>query len=228
LFANSIQQFEQEPGPHRQSGHPENGARILAKPGSFPSHYLKRPRNDNLQIMKLKVINPFIAALLLISLSPVLTVNAGGDLRAEAETAIKNLQSADSTLTNLFSSSAGYAVFPKVGKAGFIFGAEHGDGIVYEEGKPSGEATLSEINVGPQVGGESFYEVIFFQTTEALANFKEGHFEMSAKAGAVAAAEGAALNAKYREGVLVFTLPRSGLMVQVAIGGQKFTFKPLK
>jgi hypothetical protein len=50
---------------------------------------------------------------------------------------------------------------------------------------------------------------------------------MSAKVGAVAAAEGGALIAKYREGVLVFTLPRSGLMAQVAIGGQKFKFKPL-
>ena len=41
-------------------------------------------------------------------------------------------------------------------------------------------------------------------------------------------AEGAALSAKYREGVIVFTLPRSGLMAQVAIGGQKFSYKPLE
>jgi hypothetical protein len=51
---------------------------------------------------------------------------------------------------------------------------------------------------------------------------------MSAEVGAIAAAQGAALNAKYREGVLIFTLPRSGLMAQAAIGGQKFSYKPLK
>jgi len=50
---------------------------------------------------------------------------------------------------------------------------------------------------------------------------------MSAKVSAVVAAEGAALNAKYREGVLVITMPRSGLMAQVAVGGQKFRFRPL-
>ena len=177
--------------------------------------------------MKRTIINPLLPALFLITISPMLTASASGDLAAEAEIAIKNLQSADSTLTNCFSNSAGYAVFPKVGKAGFIFGAEHGNGIVYEKRKPIGEATLTEINVGPQVGGESFYEIIFFETAEALANFKEGHFEMSAKASAVAAGEGGALNAKYREGVMVFTMPRSGLMAQVAIGGQKFRFKPL-
>jgi lipid-binding SYLF domain-containing protein len=178
--------------------------------------------------MRRENLNPLLASLFFITLSPVFTVTAGGDLRTEAETALKNLQSADSTLTNLLSNSAGYAVFPRVGKGGFIVGAEHGNGIVFEKGKPVGKVTLTEINVGPQAGGEAFYEIIFFETAEALTDFKEDHFEMSAKVSAVAAAEGAALNAKYQEGVLVFTLPRSGLMAQAAIGGQKFRFKPLK
>ncbi len=176
--------------------------------------------------MKRTIHNPFLLALTLITLSPVLTATARGDLAADAETAIRNLRSADSTLTNLFNNSAGYALFPRVGKAGLILGAEHGKGIVYEKGKPIGEATVTEINVGPKVGGEAFYEIVFFETAEALAGFKEDHFEMCAKVNAVAAAEGAALNAKYQEGVIVFTMPRSGLMAQVAIGGQKFRFKP--
>jgi len=177
--------------------------------------------------MKLKIIRALLPSLFLISFNAVLPAAASNDQRAEADIAIRNLQSADSTLTNFFSNSAGYAVFPRVGKAGLILGAEHGNGMVYEQGKPIGEATLTEINVGPQVGGEAFYEIIFFQTSEALASFKEGHLEMSAKVSAMAAAEGAALNAKYHEGVLVFTMPRSGLMAQAAIGGQKFRFTPL-
>jgi lipid-binding SYLF domain-containing protein len=176
--------------------------------------------------MKRTIIKTLLHSVILITLSPVLAT-ANSDLAAEAETAIRNLQSADSTLTNFFNNSTGYVVFPSVGKGGLIVGAEHGKGIVYEKGKPIGEATLTEINVGPQIGGQAFYEIIFFETAEALANFKEQHFEMSAKVGAVAAAEGAALNAKYQQGVIVFTMPRSGLMAQAAIGGQKFRFKPL-
>jgi lipid-binding SYLF domain-containing protein len=61
----------------------------------------------------------------------------------------------------------------------------------------AGEDSL-QINVGPQVGGESFYEVIFFETAEALANFKQSNLEMSAEVSAVAAAEGAAANTRYR------------------------------
>jgi len=149
-------------------------------------------------------------------------------ITAEAERAIKAFKSADTGLTTLFTNSAGFAVFPSVGKGGLIFGGEYGKGLLYQSARPVGEVTLTEVNVGAQVGGGAFYEVIFFETAESLANFKEGHFEMSAKVNAIAAAEGAALNAKYREGVLVFTLPRSGLMVQAAIGGQKFRYTPLK
>jgi lipid-binding SYLF domain-containing protein len=174
--------------------------------------------------MKQTIRNALLTALLLASSSLVF---ADDDLRAEAEKAIKVLKDADSGLTNSFSHAAGFAVFPSVGKGGFIFGAEHGNGIVYEKGKPVGEATLTEINVGPQAGGQVFYEVIFFETAEALANFKQSNWEMSAKVSAVAASEGASLDAKYRDGVMVFTLPKSGLMAQAAIGGQKFSYKPL-
>ena len=175
--------------------------------------------------MKQTIRNAVLTVLLIAVGSPLLT--SADELKAEAQKAIKSLQSADSSLTNAFNGSAGYAVFPSVGKAGLFFGAEHGNGIVYEKGKRIGEATLTEINVGAQVGGQAFYEVIFFETPEALANFKQSNYEMSAKVSAVLAAEGASANARYREGVMVFTLARNGLMVQAAIGGQKFKYKSL-
>lgn len=192
------------------------------------SEFTNRQTINKPNLMKQTIRNAVLTTLLLVSSSSAWTALAGGDdLSAETEKAIKVLQSADSGLTNLFSSSAGFVVFPSVGKGGLIFGGEHGNGIVYEKGKPIGEATLTEINVGPQVGGQSFHEVIFFETAEALANFKQSNFEMSAEVSAVAAAEGASLNAKYRNGVMVFTLPRNGLMLQASIGGQKFKYKPV-
>jgi len=178
--------------------------------------------------MKHTTYSSVLSILLLTSGTSVFLASAADrDLSVEGQKAIKVLQTTDSALTNLFTGAAGFAVFPSVGKGGLIFGGEHGKGIVYEEGEPIGEATLTEINFGLQVGGQSFYEVIFFETTEALANFKEGHFEMSAEVSAVAAAEGAALNAKYRKGVMVFTQPRTGLMVQATLGSQKFKYQPL-
>jgi len=148
-------------------------------------------------------------------------------LATEAERAIKAFERADSGLKDFFNGSAGFAVFPSVGRGGLVFGGERGKGLLYESGKPVGEATLTELNVGAQAGVESFYEVIFFESEGALAHFKQSNFEMSAEVNAVAASEGAAKNAKYRDGVTVFTLARTGLMVQATIGGQKFKCKPL-
>ena len=88
-----------------------------------------------------------------------------------------------------------------MGKAGLIIGGERGKGLVYAKGKLVGEAKVTELSVGPQVGAEHFYEVIFFETPDALQTFKESKCELAAEVTAVAAAEGAAKNAKYQQGV---------------------------
>ena len=116
--------------------------------------------------MKTNIRNSMLAALLSLALSPLLA-RANADTKTEAETALIRFQAADSSITNLLTGSAGYAVFPNVGKGGLIFGAEHGNGIVYEQGKAIGKARLSEINFGPQMGGGTFDEVIFFETSDA-------------------------------------------------------------
>ena len=63
----------------------------------------------------------------------------------------ENFKSADTGLTTLFNNSAGFAVFPSIGKGGLVFGGEHGKGLVYQSASPVGEATLTEINVGPRL-----------------------------------------------------------------------------
>src|SRR6185436_10105365 len=104
------------------------------------------------------------------------------DLQPSAEQAVSNFKLADPGLTNFFAKSAGYVILPSVGEGGFIFGGEHGDGLLYEKDKLTGKVTMSEVSVGAQVGGGKFSEVIFFETTEALQQFKKAKWEMSAKA----------------------------------------------
>jgi lipid-binding SYLF domain-containing protein len=148
-------------------------------------------------------------------------------LTTEVKDAIKAFQGADSSLEALFKKAAGYALFPTAGKGGFILGGAHGTGRVYAGGKLLGTAKMTQVTLGAQIGGQAFMEVIFFETKEALAKFKAGGYSMNAQVSAVAAAEGASNNAKYVEGVMVFTKAKSGLMAEATVGGQKFTFEPL-
>lgn len=149
------------------------------------------------------------------------------EIITDAEKAKTALLNEDPELDTFFNNSAGYVIFPNVGKGGLIVGGASGNGVVYEDGNMIGMANLKKINVGLQAGGQAVIEVIFFETDEALNDFKEGHFEFSGEASAVVVESGEAVNAQYRDGVAVFALPKAGLMADASVGGQKFDFKPL-
>lgn len=131
----------------------------------------------------------------------------------------------DGSMSNLFKNSYGYVIFPNIGKGALIVGGAGGKGTVYEKRKAIGKAKMVQVTVGAQAGGQAYREVIFFENKEALDRFKDNKLEFSGQVSAVAAKAGVAATAKYREGVLVFTEERGGLMLEASIGGQKFTYK---
>jgi lipid-binding SYLF domain-containing protein len=178
--------------------------------------------------MKTKNRKLIAAAILAMVVSLTSTVRAADDIQTEAQETISHFQSVDPSLKQQFDSSAGYVVFPSVAKGGLVVGGARGTGVLYDKGKAIGEAKLTQASIGAQAGGQSFSEVIFFETTHALEDFKSGKFEMGADVSAVAASDGAAKSAKYKNGVMVFALPKKGLMVQASVGGQKFKYEPLK
>ena len=145
----------------------------------------------------------------------------------DSEKAKEKLMTMEVGLDQFFTNSAGYVIFPNVGKGGFIIGGASGNGVVYENGTMVGMADLKKLSVGLQAGGQAITEVIFFETADDLAEFKDGDFEFSAEASAVALKSGIAVNAKYRDGVAVFALPKAGLMADASVGGQKFDYKPM-
>ena len=132
---------------------------------------------------------------------------------------------ADKEMGGLFAKAFGYAIFPNVGKGGLGVGAAAGNGAVYQGGKLIGTASLKQVSIGLQAGGQAYREVVFFQTKEAMDRFKENKLEFSAQVSAVAAASGASANAKYVDGVMVFTMQKGGLMYEASVGGQKFKFE---
>ena len=132
----------------------------------------------------------------------------------------------DKGMDKFFNSCYGYVIFPNVGKGGLGVGGASGQGVLYEKGKMIGMAKLTQVSIGFQAGGQSFREVIFFEHKSKLDRFKENKVEFSAQVSAVAAAAGVSADAKYVEGVAVFTMAKGGLMYQASVGGQKFKFDP--
>lgn len=146
---------------------------------------------------------------------------------ADCSTAKSEFIKADGLMNALFEKSYGYVIFPNVGKGGIGVGGAAGNGVVYEQNKIVGMAKLSQLSIGLQAGGQAYREVIFFESKKELDRFKNSQFEFSAQASAVAAKSGASANAKYTNGVMVFTMQKGGLMYEASIGGQEFKFKKI-
>jgi lipid-binding SYLF domain-containing protein len=142
--------------------------------------------------------------------------------------AILTAKDKDPDLAAWFDSAAGYAVFPRVGKAGIGVGGARGKGLLIQGDTTLGEVTLTQLTVGLQLGGQVYAEYVFFKDQTALDDFKRGNFELGAQVSAVAVTAGASATADYSKGVAVFTIAEGGLMYEATVGGQKFKFKRRK
>jgi lipid-binding SYLF domain-containing protein len=143
--------------------------------------------------------------------------------------------------------SYGYAVFPTIGKAGFVVGGAYGKGRVYAEGKHTGDTSMTQLSVGFQLGGQGFSEIVFFEDKRAFDEFTSGNFEFSADATAVAITAAAGVSAgssgssagasggmkdattkgSYHKGMATFTIVKGGLMYEAVLAGQKFSYTAL-
>ena len=163
-----------------------------------------------------------LALLPLVAVAP----RSGRTDHADVMRTIAEVKAKDPGISKFFDNAAGYAVFPTVAKGAMGVGGAHGSGELLVGGKAIGKATLNQVTVGFQLGGQTYTEIIFFENESALNGFKNGDFAFAAQASAVAITTGASANVGYRNGVLVFTMAKGGLMYEASIGGQKFSFKP--
>ena len=83
---------------------------------------------------------------------------------------------------------------------------------------------MKQLTVGLQFGGQAYREVIFFEDKATLERFKTNELEFAAQTSATAVNEEDQQDATYKDGILVFTQKKSGLMYDASIGGQKFNY----
>jgi lipid-binding SYLF domain-containing protein len=145
----------------------------------------------------------------------------------------------------------GYAIFPSVVKGALMIGGARGMGQVYQGGRLVGVASLTQASIGFQIGGESFSELVVFNTPRSFHRFTDGTFSLGASATAVVIRAGASASASYganeyhagaeanaphstaqsfaanRLGYEVYIMVRGGLLASAAIDGQHFGYHPI-
>jgi len=154
------------------------------------------------------------------------TMEGRRTLHEDVLNTVADYKQRDPGVQRFFDTAYGYAVFPSIGSGAVGVGGAFGRGELYEKGQWVGHCSVTQGSIGPQLGGKSYSEIIFFQDAATLNGFKSNELAFDATASAVAASSGGSSSADYRKGVLVFTEAEGGLMLQAAIGGQKFSFEP--
>jgi len=148
------------------------------------------------------------------------------ELHAASRAAVRRMTEEDPGLQQVIDRAYGYAVFPAVGKATAVVGGAFGKGEVFQRGHLVGYAGLVQVTLGVQLGGQTFGEIIAFRDRAALERFKAGRTAIAANASAVLVKAGAATSNNYQSGAMVFVSSEGGMMLEAAIGAQKFIFKP--
>ncbi|MEK6349310.1 MAG: YSC84-related protein [Burkholderia sp.] len=145
--------------------------------------------------------------------------------------------SVDATLSRLYSTvpgsrelvakSRGVLVFPSVLQAGFIVGAQTGNGALRVGGSTVGYYNTSSLSFGLQAGAQSKAVVFLFMTQDALDKFR-GTDGWSAGADASVAvvkigANGAVDSNTVTSPVEAIVLTNAGLMGDLSVNGTKVT-----
>lgn len=134
--------------------------------------------------------------------------------------------------------SAGYLVFPDLGKAGANTGQTHGMGVLFEGGDLAGYCKthetkqlgfqLSERELalirGAQLGGHEISVILFFENEAALKRFKSAAARFDPSASAVISEAYASATADFKQGLATAAFAVTGPANQAIIVGKRFEF----
>jgi lipid-binding SYLF domain-containing protein len=149
-------------------------------------------------------------------------------LKGDVESTIETCKSKYPSNAGEFKKAHAYAVYPAVGKGGLIVGGFQGKGLVYEGGALVARSEIGGGTLGAQIGGQSFSEVLFFKDKASFEKFKRGETAFQAGGSATAGTASASAANDYKDGVMVLTFGGGGLMLEGVIGGQTFSYEPIK
>jgi len=158
------------------------------------------------------------------SCSLLWAADAAKQLNAAAEV-VQNMTSSHQIPSSLLSQAKCVAVIPKLTKAGFVVGGQHGSGVVSCRTASGWSApafiTMSGGSVGLQAGGEH-QDIILLMNSQGEQELKNGHWDLGAEAVAAGptGSTGTAQNTGWKAPVLSYATSK-GAFAGADVGGSK-------
>jgi lipid-binding SYLF domain-containing protein len=150
---------------------------------------------------------------------------SAAELDVRVAEAVESFQKEVNGADVFLSQAQGYLVFPKVYKAGFVFGGETGEGALRIGGQNVDYYRTSSGSWGLQLGAQARTIVIVFMTEEALNKFRNSEGWKVGIDGSVALIDlgaGKTIDSKnIKDPVVGFIFGSKGLMYNLTLEGTK-------
>jgi lipid-binding SYLF domain-containing protein len=152
---------------------------------------------------------------------------SGAELQRDGAQALRSLYQNNSGAVALAHKAVGILVFPKIVKAGFLFGGQMGEGVLFRNGRPAGYYNSVAASYGLQAGLQWFGYALFFMNNDAMAYLdKSDGWELGVGPSIVVVETGAGKSlttTTITHDVYAFIFDQKGLMAGIGIQGSKIT-----
>ena len=146
---------------------------------------------------------------------------------SDVQAALASLYKSTPAAQTLGTTAKGILIFPNIVRAGFIVGAQYGEGELLRDGKIAGYYNIAAASYGLQIGAQGFAYVMFFMTDAALDYLdKSEGFEVGVGPTIVVVDAGKAktmTTTTGRDDVYAFIFRQRGLMAGIGLQGSKIT-----
>lgn len=157
--------------------------------------------------------------------------NAGAataeDLETDSRQALQTLYTATPFAETISRSAKAVLVFPKIIKAGLVFGGSYGEGVLLKGTNVEGYYNSVTGSWGLQAGAQSYGYVVFLMTDKAVKYVAETKgWEIGVGPTVVVVDEGIAKNlssSTLKDDAYAFIFDQQGLMAGVSIEGTKIS-----
>ena len=177
--------------------------------------------------MKSRVLISLLACFFMLPAHAEWQPEAETPREAKARAALDRMLSRKPELRGWLDEAYGFAVFERVFRVGAgIWGGSLGYGVVVEQGETAGLCNLYSVGLGPQLGLQTYQQLILFRTPEVMELFKRrGSLEFQGRASIAVAVVGASADPAYLPDVAIFSLTELGLMLEANANGVVYTFR---
>ncbi len=170
-----------------------------------------------------------IAATALMFAGLVGTANAAdaANLDRDSAQALQTLYKARPVAETISKNAKAILVFPKVVKAGLVFGGSYGEGVLLKGAKVTEYFNTVSASWGWQAGAESYAYVVFLMSDKAVQYLEKSKgWEFGVGPSVVVVNEGVAKNlstSTLKDDAYAFITDQQGLMASLSIEGTKIS-----